>query len=857
MGDYDQATDYLTRSIALARNVEDQRLEAKVLNNLSLVYDEQGDYQRSLEQYQRALELHRATEFPEGATLGNIGGVYLLLGQYREAMRNYQEALAISERLELKPWASQDLGNLALCYLMLGQVDQALGTFDRALELARESGLKKEEANWLKGKGMAWVRLGEYDQAFEAYRQSVQFYEEAGANRELIEALHERGALQVLLGDLASGERDFHRAITLARSIGHPRGVTFNLIALGDVEWRRKRYEESAALYRQALLGAREADERDHIAITLMQLALTYREQGRIEEGLREAQQALGVARGMGASFLEAQAFLTLGEVTRAQGALEEALDHYAAGEEIAGAVGEPELGWRIAYGQGQALEALERNREAVHAYQRGVRVIEGVRSQLREERFRAGYIEDKYQVYVALVELQLKLEEPREAFLYAEKLRAQSYLDLLNRGLPPIKDEAQRQTEVELRERIRQLQRAIEEENTKRASQQRRRALEVFSSELTAAERAYEDLVDDLKRTQPAYASARSMTVPSAAQVQRLLPDDTALIDYVVAPDIVAVFVLTANEMRAKALPLRAMDLRAKVELLRELLTRKDSTDWQKPAKSLRRALIEPLEQAGWLEGMERLYLVPHAVLHYVPFAALSRRSKNGVRYLTEDYVLSYLPAATALAYRSKTKKPERGLLALAPERARLKYAQEEARSIAEIFAGRGLALVGSGATESSFKRLAGQYEILHLATHGYFNKLNPLLSGMELEPDEHEDGRLAVHEILGLRLKANLVTLSACETALGSGYFTEVPAGDDFVGLTRAFLFAGSTSLLASLWEVDDWSTLSLMRRFYRHLGHGDKAEALTEAQRAAVRASGPYSHPYHWAAFVLVGR
>ena len=105
---------------------------------------------------------------------------------------------------------------------------------------------------------------------------------------------------------------------------------------------------------------------------------------------------------------------------------------------------------------------------------------------------------------------------------------------------------------------------------------------------------------------------------------------------------------------------------------------------------------------------------------------------------------------------------------------------------------------MVGSGATESSFKRLAGQYEILHLATHGYFNKLNPLLSGMELEPDEHEDGRLAVHEILGLRLKANLVTLSACETALGSGYFTEVPAGDDCGAhpgfpLCRKYLVAG----------------------------------------------------------------
>jgi len=144
----------------------------------------------------------------------------------------------------------------------------------------------------------------------------------------------------------------------------------------------------------------------------------------------------------------------------------------------------------------------------------------------------------------------------------------------------------------------------------------------------------------------------------------------------------------------------------------------------------------------------------------------------------------------------------------------------------------------------------------VIHVATHGYFNKLNPLLSGLELEPSRREDGRLEVHEILGLRLNADLVTLSACEAAMGSGYFAEVPAGDDFVGLTRAFLFAGSPSVLATLWEVDDRSTLQLMKSFYRQLGQTDKARALAEAQRSMLNPGGPYRHPYFWAPFVLVG-
>ena len=164
---------------------------------------------------------------------------------------------------------------------------------------------------------------------------------------------------------------------------------------------------------------------------------------------------------------------------------------------------------------------------------------------------------------------------------------------------------------------------------------------------------------------------------------------------------------------------------------------------------------------------------------------------------------------------------------------------------------------LVGSRATESAFKGASGRYQVLHLATHGYFNKFNPLLSGLELEADGREDGRLEVHEILGLRLSARLVVLSACDTALGGGYFAEVPAGDDIVGLTRAFLFAGSPSVVASLWAVNDRSTMRLMSGFYGRLAGSDKATALAEAQRELVARGGRYSHPYFWGAFVLVGQ
>jgi CHAT domain-containing protein len=288
-------------------------------------------------------------------------------------------------------------------------------------------------------------------------------------------------------------------------------------------------------------------------------------------------------------------------------------------------------------------------------------------------------------------------------------------------------------------------------------------------------------------------------------------------------------------------------------VELLRDLLARENLPDWRKPAESLRRFLVDPIERAGWLDKITKLYIVPHGTLHYLPFGLLPREGVH--RYLIEDYVLAYLPAAAALL-RRRGPGAEGTLFAVAPARTKLAYAQEEAGSISEFFPSEKRVLVGASATESSFKRDAGRYQILHLATHGYFNKLNPLFSALELEADQSDDGRLEVHEILNLRLKANLVALSACETALGSGYFAEAPAGDDFVGLTRAFLYAGSPAVLATLWEVNDRSALDLMRSFYRALPQWGNAQALAEAQRAVVRQGGRYAHPYFWAPFVLVG-
>jgi CHAT domain-containing protein len=859
LGNFEQAAERFDEATAIAQELGDLKLQGATLNNLSIVSDERGDYRTSLRQYHQVLEIYSGADFPRGVgdTLGNIGGVHLLLGHYSKAVDYYQKALQISEQLESVPAMSQDHGNLGLSYTGLGRFDVALQHFDQALMLAEQAGMRQEQGIWLRGKANVQIKAGRYDLGLESHRTALAMYTEVEAQPLLLEALHDMGQLYLALGDATSAEQHFQRAIELAREINLSRGITINLLALGDLQYLHQRLEEAAALYAQALQRTIGTGEQGFQGEALLQLAQVHRDQQRFEQAQQETQEALEIAREIGARPTEAEALLMLAELDRAQSKLTSALGRYVAAEVLSSALGDPDLLWQIEYGRSLVLVQDGQKQAAVAALMNAIGHIEGVRNRLREKRFRVGYIQDKHQVYIELVRLQLELGRDSDAFSTAERLRAWSYYEQSSRNEAIAWTEAQRLAETELRERIRQLQNVLVEEHSRLAPNRRQPAIETFSTELMFAEQEYQAFLDDIEGQRSAG------TFPGApfdqADMRRGLQRTEALIEYVVGADNIMIFVLTAENLQTLSTPLRRADLRARLRLLRDLLQQHESDRWVKPATSLARSLLEPIRKEGWLDGVDHLYLVPHDMLNYLPFALLPIELADEQHPVIEGYTLTYLPSASTLANGVSLNDKTRSVLAMASGRSQLHHTTEEALSIARLFMPHAELLTGDKATESAFKDVSGNYQVLHLATHGYFNKLNPLLSGLELEADDTNDGLLEVHEILELKLDADLVTLSACQTGMGSGFFAEIPAGDDFVGLTRAFLQAGSTSVVATLWEVDDHSTVDLMNNFYRRLeepgANRDKAVALAEAQRALLSFS-KYKHPYYWAPFILVG-
>lgn len=858
IGNYEQALDRFSRAAELAARLGDSRLQGAVLNNISLVHDERGEYAASLDNYRQALALFDAADFPRarGDTLGNIGGVHLLLGQYSKALDYYRQALVISETLGSVTAMSQDHGNIGLCHLGLGDTYQALLHLDRAIALAEQAGSQQDVAFWTRGKANALIRQGRLDQGLELHRKAVERYQALGARSEAAEAMHDLGWLYLAVGDSVSAGQWFDDSLSLAGEIGLERGVTQNLLALGDLQLRRQAYTEAITSYVRAVQRARDAGEQSLAASGLLRLSAIHEAQAQYDVAALEAQEALEIAGSIASPWATVEALQQLGDIDRLRGALDTSLAHYRAAESAQPELPDPELSWRIHHGAGLVLAEKGELAQAVAELKRAVDYIEGVRDRLEEQRFRTGYVQDKNHVYADLVRLQMRAGAKADAFSTAERLRTRSYNDLFDKGTPVPLSVTEQQQIVELQERIRQLRRVLNQESSLPGNQQRQAAVSVFNAELLAAERQYQALIDTaIRRANP----DQSVDIPIHESVSERLAAGEVLIEYFVTDLESLIFVVGPEGLQVVASQFGQGDLRSRVELLRDLLRRPDSDRWQRPAASLAAALIEPLRTTGVLAGAHHLYLVPHDILNYLPFAVLPGRDRE--RPLVADYTLAYLPTATALLGDHETVRGQNSLLAMAPGRSRLRYAQTEASSVFELFGAESRLLVGEAATESMFKRVAGQYDLLHLATHGYFNKFTPLLSGLELEADADNDGLLELHEIISLDLHADLVTLSACETGLGSGHFAEVPPGDDFVGLTRAFLAAGSGAVMATLWEVDDASTANLMQQFYSRLRASMSTEklaganALAAAQRS-MRATQNYKHPYYWAPFVLVG-
>jgi CHAT domain-containing protein len=495
--------------------------------------------------------------------------------------------------------------------------------------------------------------------------------------------------------------------------------------------------------------------------------------------------------------------------------------------------------GWRISYYRGVLDEAEGKAASAVENYRESLRRIENARRFAVGEEDRIRAADDKQEVYAGFVRLLVREGRDADALETAERGKSRALADLLATRQEfgaKRKDGATRQVNAAL-----DAWRKAEAASAGLATG----AMAAQSAEAESKSRSVAaDMRERIRRESPEAASLLGVESLTAGRIQAQLAADETLVEYYGGREALYAFVVDRAHVRAVSLDPKALAL---VEPFRQSI-QGQGKDTLKRAAALYDALIRPLglPQAG------RLVIVPHASLHYLPFAALH----DGSRFLVDSHELRMAPSASVLAQLAARKPPAaNGQLVFGnPDLGRSDYdlpgAEEEARRIAGMRNGK--LLLRAAASRAALEALAPDYPYIHLATHGVFDARAPRSSGLLLanKPGaaSPRDGILSVDDIYQLDLHADLVTLSACETALSA-----VQTGDDVVGLTRGFFFAGARSIVSSLWQVDDAATEQLMVEFYRALPGMSTAAALRRAQLAVKQRSG---HPFFWAAFQLSG-
>jgi len=784
--------------------------------------------------------------------------------------------------------------------LVRGEIKEALAFY----EIEARQAQKNAAVSWFPERD--WVRaIVAYREASSAARQSGELqkaiaYAErslAAADRSTnpvyeIRAISELVKSYTAIRNFESARKLTDRGLAIAQKSNASWWMSTFYSHLGEDFIRRGEYGEAVEAFSQSVHLAEATlsvawrrsrnellTERTGVVIKLTGLGNAYFRAGQLDQAREQYDRAFRSIRDWELKYPhEGRLYEAVGDLYLRQNNFLQALESFKKALSIAESQQTPGEISSASRNIGDVLWQTGKSAEAITHYQRAIQQIESVRSVLQVEEFRQSYFEGQLRAYVRMMDALLSAGKAEEAFEYSERARSRAFLDVLG-----IKAHLSRvkggllEEERTLQERIAAIRARLSGEDIGEVDKAGLR------KELSEAEAAYSVFLSKVRKQDKEQATLMSVEPLGLKQVQELLDPDTSLLEYFVTGKEVFAWVVEKEKLQFRRIELPKEKLNGLVKMLREsIFTLGERDKFNEASAVLYKQLVEPL--LSQITGKE-LIIVPHDVLHYLPFHALM--GPDG-RYLIEKYPVYYLSSASLLQFvQEKRKAGGEKVLAFGnpdlgdPEK-NLEYAELEAEGVKNVYPD-STVYVKREATEEKSKSLSPNYDVLHFATHAQLNEDDPLSSAVLLAKGGKEDGRLEVREIFGMDLKANLVVLSGCDTALG-----KLSTGDELIGLTRAFIYAGTPSVVASLWSVDDSSTAQLMASFYRNLKTMSKAEALRQAQLELIRGEGhsdllakrgvggigklgetpeaqsgsqdsisvSTSQPYFWAPFILVG-
>lgn len=745
---------------------------------------------------------------------------------------------------------------LAEAYLMLGRFEDALEAIER---LSRRFADRD-----------AWARhysLGGYASYAvlacsalrdrEGSRAWLRKYEKFSARIEKIEAIRQKPNMK-------------HRAGSLRDIWSSPASTWSNMASVycAAGEWdRAKKYASRAIGAIDRIAYARRTAQSQRSDSEEGQVGDGIRDQGKKErqpkpetEGDAEEDEsgimhieehvAMTVHQWRRAMLLLGRAEYHLGNYTAAERALTEAVSLSEVGDLILFEL--PDYArWAATFHLARAAEALGKSAEALAAYRACLGFVRKRRQTVRSDRHRLAIARVYQEPFEYAVDLLMRLGHHAEGLAVAEQAKSRALVDLLAGKEVGKAGETVKATA--------EWDRAREHDHAVRLVRS------VSASKIHRATRSVTTRHDRLRRLDKELCSFVTGESVKPEEIRASIGQDVALVEYFQSDKATYVWTVSRSKVWGTIIQVGRSQMADKIREYRNTLTELLSarrgpagvvsvrnavaeltTSEERLARQLHQLLIEPVQREI---HAKLVYFVPHGSLHYLPFHALH----DGRQRLIEKWAIAYTPSATVLnwAQQRRARSSRKALVLCDPDvgdpRYRLQFAQSEADAIAALWQNVERRS-GREAAESLLVSRGKEFDIIHLACHAEFRPDAPLQSRLLLAGDSSNDGNLTAEELYRLHLNAWLVVLSACETGLG-----ELTRGDDVVGLTRGLLYAGTPTVVDSLWRVEDLATSFLMGEFYRNLKTVPKAEALRRAQLSTMRQ---YPGPVFWAAFRVVG-
>lgn len=755
------------------------------------------------------------------------------------------EAVQIWQQINHTEQAAQALVHLADLDRQSARWQDALTCYRQALQLAILKGSAKATA--LNVVASLYVSLKQFHFATEYHRQALRLAQQTRDKANEVTALAGLAAVNIEQGQAASALTLLEKARLIAQQVKDYKTTATLFFTSGRAYQRQGQKDKSYSAIEQALTFYDKAGDQEGRILALCLLSDLNQAADQPQAALTQATQALRLA-----------SVLRTGETQ-----------------------------WRAHLAMARAQRALGQTDEAIKSYYRSYGMVEKQRLvDVSVDAFRVALLSERQAPYRELAGLWVEHGRIDEAFLVIERARARATLDLLAQSRSRETAATPSASAEKLRtltDRVNRLR--IELRSAELSAQQ----LALRQAELTEALQQLEEVRWEVERPKP-------FTTPiDLRQTQKLLQPDAVLLEFALGKQQSYVWFITDKEATCAPLP-GQQEIEEKVRSYLSIVTTRPSNRQMERAIARQKKSGDEIfrlllgQFAGKLQAGQQLIVVPDGLLYYLPFGSLVREG----RYLIESHTISYAPSASVLNLLRQTGEtadvqeqmellafgdPVSGSLLKAGNGSRkgteadamtgefwtasrlrfppLPNTRNEVQAISELFPpDQQRIYLGAKMTEEALKRESlERYRRLHFATHSLIDEQMPSRSGIVMSPGEEakEDGFLDLAEITALRLNCDLVVLSACRTGRG-----QLVSGEGVVGLTRAFLYAGTRRVTVSLWDVSDLSTARLMTDFHRHLNARlAPAAALRQAKLEMLARGRAARHPYYWAPFVLVGK